>query len=195
MNDDEKRDWDRQSVESSKAYHHFCLYRDMGVSRSLRTLEKADGCTSDYRQLGRWSTKWQWVERSRRYDDYLERQERIKQEKERRDMRKRHAQIALLGQNIAVKGFEALLAKVQAGDREVGPADLTRLVAASVTIERLARGESTDSHEVTGPGGGPIKLGMAETLKRIDEIYGLRKPETDSEKPDDPGEGTGTTKS
>ena len=195
MRNEEKNEWDRQPGESSKAYAHFCLYRDMGQGRSLRKLAEDAKCISKVAQLRRWSSKWQWVERSRKYDDYLEMQERIKQEKERRDMRKRHAQIALLGQNIAVKGFEALLAKVQAGDREVGPGDLTRLVAASVTIERLARGESTDSHEVTGPGGGPIKLGMAETLKRIDEIYGLRKPETDSEKPDDPGEGTGTTKS
>jgi hypothetical protein len=195
MRDEEKHEWDRLSGESSKAYAHFCLYRDMGQERSLRKLAADAKTTSKLRQLQHWSSRWKWVERCQRYDDYLELQERLRQEKERRDMRKRHAQIALLGQNIAVKGFEALLAKVQASDREVCPADLTRLVATSVAIERLARGESTDSHEVTGPGGGPIKLGIAETLKRVDEIYGLKKPEAEGEQPDDPGEGTGTTKS
>jgi len=43
--DEEKYVWDRQPGESSRAYAHFCLYRDMGVSRSLRVLEKVDGCT------------------------------------------------------------------------------------------------------------------------------------------------------
>ena len=195
MSNEEKHDWDRLTGESSKAYAHFCLYRDMGVSRSLRQMASVPGCTSIRRQLNRWSSKWRWVERCQKYEDHLEYQDRLQQEKERREMRKRHANIALLGQNIAVKGFEALLAKVQASDREVCPADLTRLVATSVAIERLARGESTDSHKVTGPGGGPIKLGMAETLKRIDEIYGLKKPEADGEQPDDSGEGTGPAKS
>ena len=193
MSDEEKHEWDRITGESSKAYAHFCLYRDMGVSRSLRTLEKADGCTSDYRQLGRWSSKWQWVERSRRYDDYLEAHERLRQEKERRDMRKRHAQIALLGQNIAVKALESLLQKVQAGTGEVAPGDVTRLLDTSVKVERLARGESTETHELTGPGGGPVRLGIAETLERIDEIYGLKKRESGAQETRNSGEKPGPT--
>jgi hypothetical protein len=142
--DEEKHEWDRQPGESSKAYAHFCLYRDMGVGRSLRQMEKLDDCTSQLRQLMRWSSKWRWVERCQLYDDYNERQLRVQQEKERREMHKRHARIAVLGQNIAVKAMEALLGKVQNGEQAVAPADLTRLVDVSVKVERLARGEPTE---------------------------------------------------
>ena len=123
MSDEDKHEWDRLTRESSKAYAHFCLYRDMGLSRSIRVLAKDSNCDSKLTQLMRWSRKWNWVERSRRYDDYLEAEERVRQEKERRDMRKRHAQIALLGQNIAVKALESLLQKVQAGTGEVAPGE------------------------------------------------------------------------
>jgi hypothetical protein len=90
------------------------------------------------------SRKWNWVERCQAYDDYLEQQDRLQQEKERREMRKRHAKIAVLGQNIAVKGLEKLLARVQEDEKAVAPADLTRLFDTSVKVERLSRGEPTE---------------------------------------------------
>jgi len=73
-------------------------------------------------------------------------------------MHERHARVALLGMNVAVKGLERLLSKVQSGKGTVAPGDLTRLMDASVKVERLARGEPTDSHEFMGPGGGPIEI-------------------------------------
>ena len=142
--DEDKHEWDRLTGESSKAYAHFCLYRDAGANRSIRQLPSVSGCTSVVRQLNRWSSKWRWVERRQAYDDYLELQDRLQQEKERREMRKRHAKIAVLGQNIAVKGLEKLLAKVQDDEQPVAPADLTRLLDTSVKVERLSRGEPTE---------------------------------------------------
>jgi hypothetical protein len=156
----------------------------MGQGRSLRKLAADAKTTSKLRQLQHWSSRWNWVERCQRYDDYAERQLRIQQEKERLEMHKRHAKIALLGQNIAVKGLENLLGKVQTGEHDVPPADLTRLLDTSVKVERMARGDPSESHEVMGPGGGPVRLDLAETLKRIDEIYGLKSKD-----------GTGKTRS
>src|SRR5215470_8443919 len=109
MSEDERQPWDRQVAESSKAYHHFCLYRDMGLDRSVRKMANIPGCTSVRRQLNRWSSRWRWVERCQQYDDHLERQARLEQEKERREMMKRHAKIAVLGENVVVKGMEKLL--------------------------------------------------------------------------------------
>ena len=171
MNDEEKRAWDRLLGESSKAYHHFCIYRDMGASRSLRQMAGIPGCTSVRRQLNRWSSRWRWVERCQQYDDYLEYQLRAQQEKERREMSKRHAKIAMLGQSILVKGMEELLAKVQNGEHNLAPAELARLMDVSVKVERLARGESTDIHEAVGPGGGPVRLEQQITIRNIE-----RKP-------------------
>lgn len=169
MSEEEKHPWDRLRGESSKAYHHFCLYRDMALARSLRQMANVPGCTSQRRQLNRWSTKWRWVERCGQYDDYLERQARLQQERERREMYKRHAKIAMLGQNILVKGMEELLAKVQNGEHNLAPSELARLMDVSVKVERLARGESTDIHEAVGPGGGPVKLEQDITLRSIEE--------------------------
>jgi hypothetical protein len=169
MNEDEKRAWDRLPGESSKAYHHFCLYRDMAASRSLRQMAGVPGCTSVRRQLNRWSSRWQWVERCRQYDEHLEYQLRTQQEKERREMSKRHARIAMLGQNILVKGMEELLAKVQSGQHNLVPSELARLMDVSVKVERLARGESTDIHEAVGPGGGPVRLEQQLTIRSLEE--------------------------
>jgi hypothetical protein len=190
MRNEEKHEWDRQSGESSKAYAHFCLYRDMGVTRSIRQMPSVSGCTSVVRQLNRWSSRWKWVERCQRYDDHLEQEERLQQEKERREMHKRHAKVALLGMNVAVKGLESLLTKVQSGEGTVAPGDLTRLLETSARIELRARGEPTESHELSGPGGGPVKLDLGETLKRIDEVYGL-KTEEGSGNTRGPGNGSG----
>jgi len=169
MSDEGKQAWDRQPGESSKAYAHFCLYRDMGVCRSIRQMPSVSGCTSVVRQLNRWSSRWRWVERCQKYDDYLEHERRLQQEKERRAMHDRHARIGVLGQNIAVKGLECLLGKVQTGEQAVAPADLTRLLDTSVKVERLARGESTENHEVSGPDGGPIEISDALS-KLLDKL-------------------------
>jgi chromatin segregation and condensation protein Rec8/ScpA/Scc1 (kleisin family) len=144
MNNEEKHEWDRLTGESSKAYGHFCLYRDAGKERSLRKLAADAKTPSKLRQLQHWSSRWKWVERCQKYDDHLEYQDRLQQEKERREMRKRHAKIAVLGQNIAVKGLEKLLARVQEDEKAVAPADLTRLFDTSVKVERLSRGEPTE---------------------------------------------------
>jgi hypothetical protein len=144
MTDDEKQVWDRQPRETSRAYELFCAYRDLGTERSLRKLKQGTNGAPNVNRLKRLSARWKWVERCQAYDDYLEQQDRLQQEKERREMRKRHAKIAVLGQNIAVKGLEKLLARVQEDEKAVAPADLTRLFDTSVKVERLSRGEPTE---------------------------------------------------
>jgi hypothetical protein len=144
MSEEEKHAWARQPRETSRAYELFCAYRDLGTERSLRKLKQGTNGAPNVNRLKRLSTRWNWVERCQAYDDYLEYQDRLRQEKERRQMRERHAKIAVLGQNIAVKGLEKLLAKVQDGEQAVSPADLTRLLDTSVKVERLSRGEPTE---------------------------------------------------
>ena len=195
MSDEEKQAWDRQPGESSKAYAHFCIYREMGPDRSVRKMSDLGECKAVVGQLWRWSSRWNWVERCKRYDDHLEYQDRVQQEKERREMHKRHAKIAVLGQNIVVREMESLLAKAQK-DGHMTASDVARLMDVTVKVERLARGEPTDSHEVSGPGRGPMKLDLQETLKRIDETYGLKTEDIPANSRG-PGEsrGSGTSQS
>ena len=169
MSDEEKHEWDRLSGESSKAYAHFCLYRDMGMSRSLRALENVDGCTSGYRQLGRWSSRWRWVERCQSYDDHLQLQDRLRKEKERKDMLTRHGKIAVLGQNLVVKGIEKLLADVEQGKRDLSASDASRLLDVSVKIERLSRGEPTEISELGGSDEHPISVNIQDRARQAVE--------------------------
>lgn len=176
MSDQEKHEWDRLPRETSRGFELFCAYRDMGIERSLRKLKQGTAGAPNVNRLKRLSTRWNWVERCRAYDDYLEHQDRLNQEKERREMHKRHAKIAVLGQNIAVKGLEKLLTRVQGEDQAVAPSDLTRLLDTSVKVERLSRGEPTESHAVSGPSGGPVEFAnMSDNERRAEMIRCLKE--------------------
>ena len=169
MRDEERQEWDRQPGESSKAYAHFCLYRDMGQERSLRKLAGDAKCISKVAQLRRWSPKWRWVERSQKYDDHLLHQERLRQEKERREMVSRHAKIAVLGQNLVVKGIEKLVADVEQGKRDLSASDASRLLDVAVKIERLSRGEPTEISELGGSDEHPVRVNIEDRARQAVE--------------------------
>jgi hypothetical protein len=189
--DEEKHEWDRQPRETSRSYELFCVYRNLGAERSLaKARGSAEGIPSVAR-LKVLSRKWNWVERCQKYDDYLEYQDRLQQEKERREMHKRHAKMGMLAQTFAVRKLEKMAGRIEQDEERVSPGEVARILDVGVKVERLARGEPTDSHEVMGPGGGPMKLDLEETLKRIDEVYGL-KTEDGTGKTRGPGDGSGT---
>jgi hypothetical protein len=169
MRDEGKQPWDRLTGESSKAYAHFCLYRDMGLTRSIRQMPSVSGCTSVVRQLSRWSSRWRWVKRCQSYDDHLQLQNRLRQEKERKDMLTRHGKIAVLGQNLVVKGIEKLLADVEQGKRDLSASDASRLLDVSVKIERLSRGEPTEISELGGSDEHPIKVNLEDRARQAVE--------------------------
>lgn len=67
------RAFERQEGESSKAYSAFCVYRDLGPQRSLvLASESYYGSTANLAQIGVWSSKFDWVDRVRSYDDWQE---------------------------------------------------------------------------------------------------------------------------
>jgi len=88
--------WHRQPGEGTKAYAAFCIYRDMGIDRSIRKaaqqhLTATKGQPNRNRQQRRycthpdptkylkhvaqrwreWSMRWKWVSRCQAYDDHL----------------------------------------------------------------------------------------------------------------------------
>jgi hypothetical protein len=74
------KSYDRQENETIKAYAAFCIYRDMGVDRTMRvTCQRyySGDSPANVRHLERWSSKYNWVDRCRDYDrdeDILERE-------------------------------------------------------------------------------------------------------------------------
>ena len=120
-------------------------------------------------QLERWSSRWRWVERCRAYDDYLLHQDRLCREKERKDMATRHAKIAVLGQNLVVKGIEKLVADVGQGKRDLSASDASRLLDVAVKIERLSRGEPTEISELGGSDEHPIRVNLEDRARKAVE--------------------------
>ena len=77
--------WERQPNESAKAFEAFKTYLEMGDERSYRKvaqkLNKSDTI------IGRWGRDWNWQERIREYDNYVQAEtdkKLVKTEKRRR---------------------------------------------------------------------------------------------------------------
>lgn len=69
--------WARQPKEGVKAYAAFCVYRDIGTTRTIDAACSAGGKqqTSNKRASGlwtNWATVYKWVERAAAYDAHVE---------------------------------------------------------------------------------------------------------------------------
>ncbi len=139
--------WERMPGESTKAYSVFCQYRDLGPERSLEKLRQKLAKSRSRATLTRWSSKYNWVERARAYDDYIDKKKRAEHEKAILKMVERHAKLAMAFQ----QRIEERLKKIN--PEELGPADLVRWLDVATKLERLSRGEPTEigKQEVTLP--------------------------------------------
>ena len=99
----ETQSWDRQPAETSKLYHMFVHYRDLGPTRSLDRAYNAHRTACEGRPGGgkrasgyweRAAVRWGWSERAGLWDDHIERQTRAQTAKEHADIRLRHARLA-----------------------------------------------------------------------------------------------------
>jgi hypothetical protein len=184
MRDEDKQPWDRLTGESSKAFANFCLYRDMGVSRSLRKAAVDGRCTAKLRQLERWSTRHKWVERAADYDAYLDRLARFESERARKNMLKRHSQLSLLGQNVAVASLQRILHEMNEDPAcKLTPRDAGYLLDLSVKIERVARGEPESSVELSGSAARPLNVQLV-AQKAIEQALGIYGPAADRIEPE-----------
>ncbi len=96
--------YERLSHETSKAYHHFAAYRDMGSTRSLQKVAKRYKMSRA--PLGRLSKKYNWVERAKAYDLHMERVKMEAREIVELERERRHIEHVELYEKV---GKEALL--------------------------------------------------------------------------------------
>ncbi len=139
MNKDEADSWEQLPAESAKAYRAFCVYRDLGPSRSFAKTALAMNRPPGYKQtLWKWGTKYEWNWRCRDYDLHME---KIAQsEKENvirnaiREMTDRHTRDAVKIQHMVMEALETT-------SLEAAPLhDLIRLWERAVRAERTSRG-------------------------------------------------------
>ena len=128
----------RRFLESRKAFEAFVIYRDMGTSRTLLRVQ------TEYKKstsVLKWSTLYKWVFRCAEYDDHMDRQYLIQLEEERREMARRHINLAKLMQHKVYKRLEKI------GDKEITqitPRMIPSYLRTAIDIERMATGEPTE---------------------------------------------------
>jgi hypothetical protein len=140
--------WERLPGETIGQYEKFCAYRDMKIPgdpagrRSIRALAAMIG--SPKRYLDKLSSSRQWVARAAAYDMEMERKVRAQNEAAILKMRKDHAELA--SQMIKKAAKRLLLIP----EEELTAADVVRMFDIGVKIERLSRGQVTESRQISG---------------------------------------------
>jgi hypothetical protein len=153
--------YEYQKGETKKAFEAFQHYRDMGADRSIRKVAEKLGKSEQL--LSRWSSQYDWVERAAKYDGDMDKLALVEMEKERKSMLKRHAQQAVAFQRKALERLKDIKPE------ELEPKDLIRFFVESVKIERLSRGETTESAEVKHSG--EIKESVEHDVSKRVEKY------------------------
>lgn len=132
--------WERQEGEGPKPFEAFCVYRDMGIERSLAKVGTQLGKSTAL--MERWSAKYDWVKRAAAWDDEQERLEREAKEKQRlkdiAKMRERHAGIAV---SMLLKAATALQT---IPPEDIKAQDISRMVDVASKLERISRGDVGD---------------------------------------------------
>lgn len=161
--------WERQPGESGPAYVAFCVYRDMGPTRTLRRVRDLHG--KSWQTLSGWSKKHAWVTRTQAFDREQDRLWRIELADARRRMAERHAKLA-----------EAAERKVARWLRDADPSkfttgDATRLMDVAIKTSRLALGqpEGVTQQIVTGPDGGPVEFAELTDVERRARLAQLQR--------------------
>jgi hypothetical protein len=130
--------------------------------------------------LKRWSTKFEWPSRVQAYDAHLAVVEREAAEALARvnaaEREKRKQQVLdeewEMHSEAIRAGREALKRFYEKG-KGATLGDIARMLELASTLGRLATGLATDKTEITGDGGGPVRV---EVTLALEKIYGEPLP-------------------
>ncbi len=179
-----KRPWERRQDEHDRAWEVVALYRDMGSGIGsatghrivgVRTMDKLYEVVKDLydtppaaSSLRAWSRKFEWRRRCRLYDAHLDRMALATTEKTLREAQRRHVRLAMDMQAAVSPELAKLVREAQASSGRlegVSIAELVRLAEVGVKLERLSRGQTTESVE------GRLDLSKLS----LDELKALKK--------------------
>ena len=168
--------WEKRESETARAYRAFCVYRDMGVDRSLaKVREKLDKKTGYERQLGEWSSDHEWVKRVAAYDAHLEALLRNEQEERLVAERRRQTERELTDTTRLLTEFDDLIKQVESGADTLTLAALDTQAAYLERIYRMRRLALSMQQKITqaqhtGENGGPMQVTWIDPLSEDDAI-------------------------
>ena len=158
--------WERKPGESSQAYAAFCLYRDLpyGAEPEKRSLTKAGQKLNKNRAtLSGWSSKWEWQERCREYDNELQRVELAERKRKIKRMQEKHLSLSDELMEAAQKALKSL----HNGDYK--PRDVLDFLKLSVELERRASFELLADIELKA-GGDPEKVAYSPMMQLVESL-------------------------
>lgn len=168
--------WDQQHGESSEAYHAFTIYRDLGLTRSVRkaaaiyyhdTLDALSEVTQGQRaNLLKWSRRWLWVSRAETSDAEEDRERMLKLRERRLKMSEQHFAIGSLALQRAAQRLQTM-----GLTEEIPLKSLAPLIRAGADLQRLALGEPTAIEDVRGTTRSPEEENLVDisALSREDQ--------------------------
>ena len=145
-----RQPWERQTEagEGEEAFAGFALYRDLGPLRRSITLVARELDKSRV-LVGRWSSRWSWVERAGAWDQHLDAQRVDEQVLAVREMARRHAQASDLMTAMWLQRAQQMVNAQQLDEIPAGV--LPRWLDVAVRVGRLRRGASTEILAPEGP--------------------------------------------
>lgn len=153
--------WERQPGEPETAYNAFCVYRDLGISRSLRkaaerfyaqredsqeaTVEPPEsGTDSQVTRLKRWSRTWLWRARCEAFDQEEARERSLRLKERRHKMSEFHWSVGTLALQRVAEQLRLM------GPGEPMPRSLAAVMNAAADLQRRSVGEPTAALDLRG---------------------------------------------
>jgi hypothetical protein len=150
----ERNPWDQLPEESTKAFHAFAFFRDMGWERGVGKV--VTQCRKSSSLIYRWSAAYRWSERAQAWDEFQDQLGQAQSARTRMEMNKVTLTIAQTMQTKAMEGYRALETVVERKDPVTGdkrlvlaikPNDLLRLMEGSQKLQQSVLGKG-DEDEV-----------------------------------------------
>lgn len=138
--------WERLEKETRKSFEAFCIYRDLGHSRSIskvRVKYQEAGGRKNEALLYRWSRVWKWVARVEMWERDLQRRTIIRLQHESIESVDRHLGEARLMQT---RGLQILARMVNSEGMLLGQykvSDGRTLLKDGINLERQIFGQTT----------------------------------------------------
>ena len=152
------RPWERQENEPDKAWSAWRTFRD---TRDKIKTAQILGITPT--TIRNYAKKYDWSDRVREYDRYIDRETQQAEIDAVAEMRVRHVR---LSQDIQETAAAMLARLAEDPDAKVTPKQAAEMLDLGVKMERLARGEAESKTEVSST----VRQLPQETVNRIKEI-------------------------
>ncbi|MFC9604563.1 hypothetical protein ACFTTN_14025 [Streptomyces niveus] len=148
--------WERQPGETPKRHARFLVFRDLGLTRTLA--KASDELALSYSHVRALAAEYRWQDRAASWDAHQQRQYTAELEEERRKAARDDAKILRIMTGMVGQA----LPHVQQQAATMTIPEFTRFVETTMRLRRNLFGDPTETIAVTGAGGDPLTVQLAD---------------------------------